>query len=803
MTRNHIKATWRTITRNRVYSAINVAGLTAGLCTCLIVGTIIVNDLSYDRQWSRSDDIYRILTVNKMGKDLTDKFPASFVGLNSVLKNDFPEVENVAAVYASTKRLRLNEDQSNGVEAHTLEADTGVWKMLDFKVLTGTPQRFTQGQFNLVITESFLNKYFSKENPVGKIVYDVPTYESKPTPYLITGVIKDIPSNSVFRADAMILYTPWTEALDKKGSGTFTESYVLLKSGTNIQKFTQKVNDWYAGFIESKSPFLSAFQPLKNVYLHSDFAPGQKIKGDFKNIFILGAIALLLLIISCVNFINLGTARSIYRLKETGVRKILGAARKNLIWQYLTESLTFFFIALVSALVVYALSIHPVENFLGYPLAENILLSPAHLAFTAGGVLILSLLVGFYPAWLLSGFKPAATLKGKLFSASPTSQNFVRKGLVALQFSISIFVVIALIVIRYQLSFMKKQDIGFNKENLLSISATNWQGKAETFKSELREIRGVASVAISSYLPAGGGGGYMRRQIDNPEKPDEKLTVWYINGDANLAQTLGLKLKEGRFLDPVLKTDAVPPDSAQENMQNRSALLTNYTATVLNARQLNQRLTNVQIVPVGVVDNFNNQSLKLALHPTIITAEDSLNYGYMLVRILPGTDKEVVSGIHKIWKEFYPDNYLEIKWVDDIVDAQYMAEERLGEIFTFFSLLTMLIAALGVLGLITQATAQRTKEIGVRKVLGASVNSIVRLFSWDFVKLVLLSLLIASPTAWWFMNKWLMAYAYRVKISWWIFVFAGAASIAVAFVTIGFQAVKAARANPVEALRSE
>lgn len=803
MFRNYFKITWRTITRNKVYSAINVIGLTVGLCTCLIVGTLVINDLSYDRQWRNSDDIYRIVTVNKMGENLTDKFPSSFVGLNSVLKTDFPEVENAVAISSITQRIRLNEDEPNGVEFNTLQADTGVWKMLDFKVLEGSPQRFTPGQNNLVITESFRNKYFFIENPVGKIVYNVPTFQSKPTPYLITGVIKDIPPNSVFRADAMIIYSPWTEVLNNKGYGTFTESYVLFKSGTNVQKFTQKLNDWYAEFMGVKSFSQLEFQPLKNVYLHSDFAPGQKVRGDYKNIFILGAIALLLLIISCVNFINLGTARAIYRLKETGVRKILGAARKNLVWQYLTESFTFFFIALVLALVMYALSVHPVEKFVGYAMAENILLSPGHLVITFLGVLILSLLVGIYPAWILSGFKPAATLKGKLFSGNHTTQNFVRKGLVVLQFSISIFVVIALIVIQYQLSFMKKQDIGFDKENLLSISFINWQGKGETFKNELRGIRGVESAAISSYLPAGGGAGYMAQEIDNPEKPDERLTVWYINGDANLAQTLGLKLKKGRFLNPALKTDAIPPDSAQENMQNRSALLTNFTAKALHANQLNQRLTNVHIVPVGVVEDFNNQSLKLALQPTVITAEDSLNYGYMLVRILPGTDKDVVSGIRKLWQRFYPDNYLEIKWVDDIVESQYKTEARLGEIFTFFSILTMLIAALGIFGLIMQATAQRTKEIGVRKVLGASVNSIVRLFSYDFVKLILLSLFIASPIAWWFMNKWLMDYAYRVKMSWWIFVLSGIAAIVVAIVTISFQAIKAARANPVEALRSE
>ena len=803
MFKNYLKTALRTITRNKVYSAINVIGLSIGLCTCLIVGTIVVNDLSYDRQWSKGDDIYRILTVNKMGEGMYDKFPASFVGLNSVLKNDYPEVENTSTISHNKIRLKLNEDVPNGVEIKTLQADTSVWQLLDFKVLEGTPQRFIAGQKNLVITESFRKKYFPKENPVGKIVYDVPTYQAKPTPFLISGVIKDLPTNTVFRSEALILTPPFTEALNKQGWGTFTTSYVLFKRGTDIAKFSHKLNKWYAGFVDSKKLYQYEFQPLKEIYLHSDFATGQEVKGDYKNIFILGGIALLVLLISCINFINLGTARAVFRLKETGVRKVLGARRGQLVGQYLAEAFIFFLIAMAIAFPLYGIAFHLVENFLGYPLGNNVLTTPIYLFSAVAGIIILSLAIGFYPAWLLSGFKPVATLKGKLFTGNQATQNFVRKGLVVLQFAISIFVLIALVVIQYQVNFMKKKDIGFQKENLLNVSFINWQGKGETFKNELKKIHGVEDAAISSYVPAGGGGGYMSREIDNPENPNEKLTVWYINGDAELAQTLGLKLKEGRFLNPALKTDAVPADSAQENMQNRSAILTNFTAKVLDVRQLNHRLANVQIVPVGIVDDFNNQSLKSAMQPTIITAEDSLNYGFMLVRILPGTDKEVVAGIHKLWKQFYPNNFLEIKWMEDVVAQQYQAEERLGKIFTFFSMLTMLIAALGIFGLVVQATAQRTKEIGIRKVLGASVSGIVRLFTYDFVKLIFLSLIIASPIAWWLMNKWLMDYAYRVKISWWIFVVAGVAAIMVAVVTIGFQAVKAARANPVKSLRTE
>lgn len=370
------------------------------------------------------------------------------------------------------------------------------------------------------------------------------------------------------------------------------------------------------------------------------------------------------------------------------------------------------------------------------------------------------------------------------------------------QFGISLFVLIALIVVQYQLSFMKNKDIGFQKENLLNISGINWHGKGETFRQEIKKIPGVENAAISTWQP-GHGAGYMSRQIRNPQKPDEKINIWYINGSAELSQTLGLQLEEGRFLDPNLKTDAVPPDSAQVNMQDRSALLTSYSSDLLEVEDLNHLLTSVSVVPVGIVADFNSESLKSSMQPTIITAEDSLKYGSMLVRVQPGTDERVAAAINKMWRDYFPENLLEIKWVDDMVNQQYKEEEKLSKMFSFFSSLTMLLAAMGIFGLIVQATAQRTKEIGIRKVLGASVDAIVRLFMIDFVKLVVVALLIASPIAWWLMNGWLMDYAYRITIQWWIFVIAGAMALAVVLLTISFQSIKAATANPVDSLRDE
>ncbi|HEY5371329.1 MAG TPA: FtsX-like permease family protein [Hanamia sp.] len=810
MIKNYLKTAFRTITKNRIYSFINILGLTIGLAACMVVATVVIDDLSYDRQWTKGNDIYRIISVNKMGEGMYDRFASSFVGLNGVLKNDYPEVDAVAKMITYKGRLKIDDKNPNGVETSVLSADTSFWKMLDIKVLAGNPTKFVAGTGNIVISKSFRNKFFPNEDPVGKTIYDVPTYSEKPKPYLITGVIKDIPSNSVLRSDVIMVEKPFVEELNKKQYGSFMQSYVLMKPGTNIKIFTSKLNKWYAGFVAVKNPYQFEFQPMKDIYLHSDFAKGQEVKGDFKNIYILSGVALLLLIIVCVNFINLTTARAIQRLRETGVRKILGAGRRQLIFQFLTESVLFFLFATIFATIIYQLSLHPAENYLGHNLAQTFI-SKYYLLFIAYSIIFLiSLLTGIYPAWIMSGFKPAATLKGKLYTGNFSGQNFIRKSLVVLQFSLSIIVLVSLIIVQQQVFFMKNKDIGFNKNNLLSIGNISWDGKGESFKNELLNQPGIVSASITGWLPTAGAG-TMSKEIDDPNRPGNKINVNFINGDVDFAKTLGLHLKSGRLLSKNFSYDAESQDSMmrmdsakyQQTAAKQSSLISGYTAKVLHVNALNEPVKNALTTPVGIVEDFNSESLKTAMTPTIIIADASPNYGGMLVRIKPGSEKQVTASLSKLWRQFYPNKLLDINWVDEMVTNQYRTESKLQQLFTFFSSLSMFLAALGIFGLIVQATAQRVKEIGIRKVLGASVNSIVRLFSIDFLRLIIISIFIASPVAWWLMNKWLVDFAYRIHINWWVFAIAGFIAIFIALLTISFQAIKAAIANPVESLRSE
>jgi putative ABC transport system permease protein len=808
-TTTNLKTALRGITRNKVYSSISLLGLTIGLAACMIVATVVIDDLSYDRQWKNGPQLYRIVTVNKMGDGLYNRFSSTFTGVATQLRTDYPEVKAAASIHNRPDRFRLNATDPNGVEVSVLSADTAVWQMLDLDLIAGNGRNFVSGVGNIVLTESFSHQYFSGQNPVGKTIYSVPTYGDKPQPFLITGIVKDLPSNSVFRAQVISIKKPRNEALIKEQYGTFTpDNYLLVRPGTDIKKLESKFNKWYATFVTAKNPYQYEFQPLKDVYLHSEFAATQPVKADINNIYIFSGIALLVLLIACVNYINLTTARAVQRLPETGVRKVLGAGRSQLIRQFLTESLVYFLISAILATILYAVVLPLVQRYIGHRLAQTFISRYTLFALAWLTILGISLLAGFYPAWILSGFKPAATLKGKLSFNAFGSQQLVRKGLVILQFTISIVVLIALLVVRQQVSYMKGKDLGFNKTDLLSIGAISWNGKGSAFKNDLLQRPGIVSASITAWSPSNGA--FMTKQIDDPRHAGNKLEVWYLAGDVDLAKTLQLGLINGRYLDRSYTADAVDMDSMMrmdvktynEAESRESSLITAYTAKVLGA-SLNTTIKGALTNPVGIVKDFNNESLKKPLNPTVIIAEQAPEYAGMLIRVAPGYEKQTTAFVTRKWREFFPDKLLEINRVSDMLDNQYKTESTLQQLFTFFSSLSMFLAALGILGLIIHATEQRRKEIGVRKVLGASVISIVRLFSFDFLKLILLALVVATPVAWWLMSHWLTDFAYRTHISPWIIAAAGLTTITIALLTITLQAAKAALDNPVKALRTE
>ncbi|AGC77654.1 putative transporter permease protein [Nonlabens dokdonensis DSW-6] len=747
-----------------------------------------------------------MLTIMPVNKGSGEKMAASFAGLEYALPENFPEIETLVSLYSGATNFKTDSNSDNTTKTNVLTTEIKVWDVFDFKILQGNPKEFISGTDNLVITKGYKDTYFPNVDPVGLIIKDAPVYGADANEYLITGIIEDIPSNTHLRAQAIVIEPTRREQLYKEGYGSFRQNYMVTKSGTDIPSLTEKVNQWYKDFIGTESTYQYEFQPITDVYLHSEFEKAQEVQGDYNSIFILSGIALLLLIIACINFVNLSASRSLQRIKEVGVRKILGANNKAITQQFLVESILYFLISTVIATAIYYVTLPLLELYVGHPIAITFAQDLGLLATGYAIVLLVSIFVGLYPALLMSRLKTAASLKGSFRSSGANLQPFVQKGLVTFQFVISMVVLIGLIVVDNQVDFMKNKDLGYNTENLLSISNISWDNKGESFKNRLLKIPGIKNASITSFLP-GTSSAYMTKKVEDPFNQGQFLEVNFIKGDVDLPATLGLKLESGRVFNknrvvdaPISKTRYVFNDSIKKvNMQ--SSLISEYTAQTLDVQNLNTVITGVETVPVGLLKDFHSESLRHAMTPNVIIAESNPQYGGMLIKMNPLSIKPSLVQLQALWKEVYPVKLLDLNWVDETVQKQYDRETRLQHFFSFFTGLSMLLAALGILGLIAQATTLRTKEIGIRKVLGASVSSIVILFSKDFVKIVAIASIIAAPISYFFLNQWLEGFAYRTEISWWMFAVAGVSALTVSIITIGFQTTKAASANPVKSLK--
>ncbi|MBK1441205.1 ABC transporter permease [Parapedobacter sp. ISTM3] len=813
MIKHHLKTAWRTMGKDKTYATINILGLTIGLAACMLVFTVVIDELSYDKFWSRSDDLYTAYEDRKMGDGLYQKHPHTTARLGKALKDNFPEVEQFSEISAREQRFRIGPENPDGILARVLEADTNALAMFDFESVDGRLPTFVSGQKNLLITESFRDRHFNGQDPTGQIIDDVPSWSDEKESFLITGVIKDIPQNTHLRADAIALTKPTSTQLSKDGVWGGQKVYYLLKPGTDVQAFTQKMNDWVQQYIDNPKQKEKVFglQPLTEIYLNSDHDSNIAVKGNRNTIYILTGVGALLLLIACINFVNLSTARAMKRLKETGVRKILGAQRGQLAGQFLTESLLFFLVSTLLAIGLYALGLPVVESFIGHPLVSSMLTNPGIFGAALLLIFFISIITGAYPAWLLSGFNPSNTLRGRLFQGTIVSAGSLRKALVVIQFAIAVVVLIALLVVTNQVNYLANKPIGYDKENLLHIGRRTWEGKGETFKTELKKLPGIEAASIASWSPVDGSGSFYYTSFYHPLKDNEKIDVHFIVADFDFASTLGFELQRGRHLDAAYGTDAYDMEASwqmdslelSQYVNSRSALVTASAAKMLGIQELGMPIPKLGYPPVGVLQDFHRESLHHALGPVFILGGQNPDYAMMFIRTTPGMEKQAQESLMKLWREIYPNRLLDAQWVADILDRQYEAEQKQQTLFSFFSGLMLFLSAMGVFGLIVHATQQRVKEIGVRKVLGASVAGIVRLLSTDFVKLVLIAVVVGSPIAWWAMNKWLEDFAYRIEIQWWMFAAAGAVAVTIALFTVSWQAVRAALANPVDSLRDE
>jgi putative ABC transport system permease protein len=802
MFRNYLKTAVRNLKKNLGFTAINVLGLSVGLATCLLIVFYVVDELSYDKYNTKADRIYRV-TIDAMLNGHGGKYATSEGPLEAALKDNFPEIEKVTrmidynGIAVSASKFSIRKGNSNIQERKVVYTESSLFDVFTLPMIAGDTKHSLDDPHTAVITESTAQKYFGKTDAVGQVLTINDT-----SLYRVTGVIKDIPLQSHFNYDFFLSFSTLPESHWTGWGYSGVHNYLLLRPGANIKSLEARIAQleiknspaspkvWTTGGNYLKTELT----PLLDIHLRSNAELELDKGGSMQYVYIFSFIAVIILLIACVNFMNLSTARSSNRAKEVGVRKVLGSARGNLIAQFLTESTL---VTLISTFIAIALAILMMPLFnqvagkqLGFTLQSLTWLIPSLIVI----VLIVGFLAGSYPALYLSGFQPIQVLKGKLSTGFKNS--FLRSSLVVFQFGISIMLIICTLVIYNQLNYIHNKNLGFNRDQVLVIKNTNVLGKQATaMKQEVKQMPGVVNATMSLYQPTGDDrmktGLFPDREID--VKKDILTEFWSV--DEDYMNTMGLHLVAGRNFSKDIASDTaalIVNEAFAEKFGQKDPL---------NKFIYRDSYGLQQFHIVGVVKNFNFESLKDKISPLALVY--SPDNGAISVKVKTADLSGLVSKIEDKWKQFSPNQQFSYSFMDQDFDATYRTEQRLGTLFISFSTLAILIACLGLFGLAAYAAEQRTKEIGIRKVLGASVSGIVSMLSMDFIRLVFISMIIASPLAWYFMNKWLQSFAYRTQLHWWILAIAGLVAILIAFVTISFQSIKAAIANPVKSLRSE
>jgi putative ABC transport system permease protein len=808
MLKNYIKIAWRNLLRNKTFSIINIAGLAIGLCCFLLIALYVLDELRYDKFNENADRIYRINSdIRFGGTELNIAESSDMTG--QVLKKDYPQVEQYTRIYNNNGSKLIKKGNSYINEQKVAHADSTFFDVFTFPAIAGNTHTALNDPNTVVITESAAKKYFGSTDALGKTIE---TNDNGSTLYKVTAVIKDMPRNGHFNYD--FLFT--MKNVDYQW-GQFTShnfhTYLLMKKGTDYKAFEKNFDAYIDKYvlpyvqqfvqIKSMSEFRKAgnkldysLTPLTKIHLYSDLSYELAPNGNIQYVYIFSVVALIILSIACINFMNLTTARSANRAREVGIRKVLGTERKELITQFLAESTLMVFLSLIIAIGIASIVLPLFNNVASKTMVLGSLFSPVILPLLIALPFVVGLLAGSYPAFYLSAFKPIEVLKGKLKIGGKTTS--LRSVLVVFQFATSIFLIIGTIVIYKQLNFIQTKDLGFKKDQILIINGTYALKNTEAFKNDILQMNGVQSGTISSFLP-----------VDNSSRNDRSFstaaTIDVNNGfdmqnwtiDYDYIKTMGMQVIKGRNFSKDFGSDSA------------TVIINETTAKVIGYKDpIGQKIYTtkndnkpVAYTIIGVVKNFNFESLRQNISPLGFFLGNST--GFASFKVNTANINNLVGQIENKWKAMAPSMPFSYRFMDDSFDDMYRSEQRVGKIAIIFSVLAILIACLGLFGLATFIAEQRTKEIGIRKVLGASVQGIVQLLSKDFVKLVAIAFVIAVPAGWFFMNKWLEDFVYRINMSWWIFAAAGITVLIVALVTVSFQAIKAALTNPVKSLKTE
>lgn len=818
MIKNYFKIAWRNLVKNKVFSFINILGLTIGITSCMLITLYILNEISYDRYQANGKDIYQVgTTFIQQGKEM--KMPTTPAPMARAMQMDFPEITmttRLMGLFAEDKTLMQyngkNGELKSFYETKGYLADSAFFRMFTYNFIEGNPATALNNPNSIVLSEEIAEKIFGSQPALNKVIH-ISSSSNGDYDFMVTGVFK--PNEKPSHIDSRFFLSMRGGAIEqniiRNGSSFATNNifftYLQLKPGSdtkNLQARFPAFIDKYAGkdlkaMGFGKKQFLIA---LKDIHLRSGMDNNVSPSGSMTYLYILGSIALFILLIACINFMNLSTARSTKRSAEVGIRKVLGAEKGALVGQFLGESvfmsqIAFLFASVITGLLLPAFSSLAGKNlFMTFPGDTLILVSFLFLSILTG------LLAGSYPAFYLSSFKPNKVLKGK-FSNSLAAVS-LRKGLVVFQFVISVVLIIASVVISKQMNFLRSADLGFDKERQIVIPLRSGTAKNifSSFKNELTTQSQILGVGGSLYNPGVFNPSdnllYKEGQSMNDAKRTRTNQV-----DANYLKTLNMKPVAGRLF-----SEEFPGDTNYRVILNECAVkeigFSSPQDAVNKKVYFDSQGTQYGWEIIGVVKDFHFEDLHLPITPYSYQLNNPNNqFNYILVHAKPGDLSKLLTLMEKSWHKLNPSEPFEYSFLDDDFQKNYLTEIRLSSIVSYFTLIAIIICCLGLFGLATFSAEQRIKEIGVRKVLGASVTGIVALLSKDFLKLVLIAIVIASPLAWYVMHKWLQDFAYRIDMDWWIFVLAGIIATLIAFVTISFQAIKTANSNPVKSLRTE
>jgi putative ABC transport system permease protein len=806
MYKSYFKIGWRNLLKNKALFAINITGLAFGIATCLVIMLFVVDELSFDRYNEKADQIVRVVLKGKVNGEII-KEAVTPAPVASTLKNEFPEVLEATRLrqMGSPKVTYKNITYRNSELAFV---DPNFFHVFTLPFLLGNPTTALAEPHTIVLTKDEALKYFPGEDPINKLL----EFKDSGEQFKVTGVIENVPANSHFHFDMFASMEGLPHARENNWMASHYFSYLVLGDGTDFKEFETKlpaiIKKYMGPQVEQLGMTFEKFkqngneigiyiQPLTDIHLYSDFGRSElEAGGDVDAVYIFAAVAIFMLLIACINFMNLSTAGATKRNKEIGVKKVMGSQKSQLIHQFLTESFISTCIAMIFAALLVVFAIPLFNQLSGKNLEIGFLLNPKVLMALFSLTIVITLLAGSYPAFFLSSIKPIAALKNKIMNGGRSKG--VRSALVVFQFVVSAGLILSIIVVNQQMSYIQNKEIGYDRDQLLVLRESYLLGNHENaFRNQLLNDPRIENITMSAFVPAGPTDDNMTAVYRDQQHEEVRRTIVY-NIDSKYIATMGMQLMAGR-------------NFSDDPGQDLSNVIINETAAKvfgLGENPLGQTLTanlgkdgeKKSLTVIAVIKDFHFRSLREAIAPLIMLNNP---YGGLIIRTKTTDMAGLLASIENKWKSFHVEEPFSYALLDELYNETYLAEQKMGNIMKIFGAITIFVACLGLFGLVTFNAEQRVKEIGIRKVLGATVTEIMATLSKDLIVLVGISFFIAFPLGYYLMDKWLQDFAYKIEVRWWVFVLAGLATLLIAFFTMSFRTIKSALANPVESLRSE